>query len=87
MHFDMLQFMTALATVASTVSLVYVVLRNFREDFNKEFDKIHHRTDLLQEAINSRIDQQENRLFQLAMGKSIQDILKEEKTIPDKKSK
>lgn len=70
---DILQFATAIGTVAATVGIMYTFMRNLKEEFKNEMNIIH-----------GRIDQQENRIFQLAMGKSLKDIIIEEKQKEEK---
>lgn len=59
---------TVIATGVTTVGLVYQIMRNFKEDVNKNFEKHERRFE--------KIDQ---RLFLLCLGKDLPSILKAEK--------
>ena len=61
-------FGTIVGAVVTIVGLVYQIMRHFKEDVNKNFEKHERRFE--------RLDQ---RLFLLCMGKSLPDILKSER--------
>lgn len=54
-------FWTIIGASSGVVGLIYLIIRNFKTDFNAKFDLL------------------DNRIFQLAMGRSLKEILKEEK--------
>lgn len=98
MAFDFLQFVTAVATVGATASIVYTIMRNMRLDLKEDMKQLREeytqRSNELSERIaqraqelHDRVDRQENRIFQLAMGKSFKEIMIEEKQTEDKKLK
>lgn len=57
-------FATVIATGIAVVGFIYQMMRNFKEDVNKNFEKHERRFE--------KIDQ---RLFLLCMGKSLPEIL------------
>lgn len=60
-------FWTIICASSGIVGLIYLIIRNFKTDFNAKFDLL------------------DNRIFQLAMGRSLKEILKEEKEINKEK--
>lgn len=65
---DLVTFMTIAGTALTTVTVIYGFVRNIKSDIKNNFDKL-----------DNRISQLDNRIFQLAMGKSLKEILIEEK--------
>jgi hypothetical protein len=61
-------FFTVIGTGIAIVALIYNIMRNFKEDVNKKFEKHEKRFEL--------IDQ---RLFLLCLGKDLPSILKAER--------
>lgn len=61
-------FITVIGTGIAVVTLVYQVMRNFKDDVNKNFEKHERRFE--------KIDQ---RLFLLCLGKDLPSILKSER--------
>jgi uncharacterized membrane protein YdjX (TVP38/TMEM64 family) len=59
---------TVIGTGITTVTLVYQIMRNFKDDVNKNFEKHERRFE--------KIDQ---RLFLLCLGKDLPSILKAER--------
>jgi hypothetical protein len=59
---------TVIGTGITTISSVYMIIRNFKTDINSHIDRLEKRMDLLDE-----------RMFMLATGKSLADAIKEEK--------
>ncbi len=62
-------FFTIIGSTATLIGVIYAVSRNSRIDFNKKF-----------EAHELRFEALDNRIFQVAMGKSLKDILLEERS-------
>ncbi len=58
---DWVIFWTIIGSRTAVVGLIYVIVRNFKTDFNSKFELL------------------DNRIFQLAMGKSLKEIMREEK--------
>lgn len=54
-------FCTVIGTAIGVVGLIYLIVRNFKIDFNAKFELL------------------EERIFQLAMGKSLKEIMLEQK--------
>ncbi len=65
---------TGVAIIIAIIGALYGIMRNFKNDFNKKFE-VHTR----------RFEALDNRIFQLAMGRSLKDILLQEQ--PKKKAK
>jgi len=65
---DWIQVSTLIGAGASFVGLVYMILRNFKNDVNARIDKLEKHMDLM-----------DDRMFQLATGKSLADAIKEER--------
>ncbi len=63
-----LGFITVIGTGATVIGLVYQIMRNFKDDVNKNFERIEKRMETL-----------DQRMFLLCMGKSLPDILKSER--------
>jgi hypothetical protein len=60
--------LTTIATGIAVIGFVYQIMRNFKEDVNKSFEKHEKRFEIL-----------DQRLFLLCIGKSLPDILKAER--------
>ncbi len=69
-------FFTIIGSTATLIGVIYAVSRNARIDFNKKFEVQERKF----EAFDNRILALDNRIFQVAMGKSLKDILLEERT-------
>jgi hypothetical protein len=61
-------FWTILGSALGIIGFVYTFLRNVKEDIKSMIDLHDNKFEVL-----------DNRIFQLAMGKSLKDIMKEEK--------
>lgn len=72
MNLDLI--LTGAGTAITTIAVVHSFMRNIRTDIKSDFEKLE-----------KRINQMDNRIFQLAMGKSLKEILLEEKNEEDKK--
>lgn len=90
---NFISFFSALATLASAIALIHKIGRDLRTDINSELEKFRlEMKDMRREmkegfqADRARLEQQENRIFQLAMGKSFKEILLEEKLMEEKLS-
>lgn len=60
--------LTTISVGIASVTFIYMVMRNFKRDINSKF-----------EASERRFEALDNRIFQIAMGKSLLQVLKEEK--------
>jgi hypothetical protein len=67
--------LTVIGTGVAVIGLVYQIMRNFKQDVNRMFERYDHKLDLMEKRFET-IDQ---RLFLLCMGKSLPDILKSER--------
>lgn len=65
---NLIGFITIIGTAVTVIGLVYQIMRNFKSDVNKNFDKLE-----------KRLERQDQRIFLLCMGKSFTDILKSER--------
>lgn len=79
---DFLQFLTNqsalltfIATCTSVVGLIYMIIRNIKNDLNNQFDNLNKHIDRLDARMNT-IDE---RMFYLATGKTLVDIIKDER--------
>lgn len=61
-------FLSIFGTALAMISVIYGFMRNIRADIKSDFDKL-----------DNRMEQLENRMFQLAMGKTFKEILLAEK--------
>lgn len=68
-------FFTIISTGIAIVGFFYQIIRNFKQDINRNFEKHEKRFELLEKRFET-IDQ---RLFMLCMGKSLPEILKSER--------
>ncbi len=59
---------TIIGTAVSSVGLIYMIIRNFKNDVNARIDRLEKHIDLM-----------DDRMFQLATGKSLADAIKEER--------
>ena len=71
MNWDII--LTSVGTAITTIGVVYGFMRNIKSDIKNDFEKLE-----------SRISQIDNRMFQLAMGKTFKEILMEEKIKEEK---
>ena len=71
---DWLTILTVIGTGFGVVGFVYQYLRNVKEDIKSSINKYDDKFEML-----------ENRIFQLAMGKSLKQIMLEEKIEMDRK--
>lgn len=66
--FDWGIFWTVLSATGGIIGIVYAFFRNLKTDINQRFESFERKFEFL-----------ENRIFQLAMGKSLKEIMLEEK--------
>ena len=71
---DINLLVTIIGTAITTIATIYGFMRNIKTDTKNDFDRLE-----------KRMAQLDNRMFQLAMGKSFKDILLEEKQEEEKK--
>lgn len=62
-------FVTIIGTGVTIIGALYGIIRNFKKEVNEKFEVQNHKFEVL-----------ENRIFQVAMGKSLKDILLQERT-------
>lgn len=72
---DWVLFFTMIGTGVAVIAIIYQIMRNFKEDVNKNFEKYERRF----EKHERRFELLENRIFLLAMGKDLPSILKAER--------
>jgi hypothetical protein len=68
-------FVTVVGTGCAIAGFLYQIMRNFREDINKNFEKHERRFEMLEK----RFEMIDQRLFLLCIGKSLPEILKAER--------
>lgn len=66
---------TVIGTGITTVTLVYQIMRNFKQDVNKNFERYDKKFEIMEKRFET-IDQ---RLFLLCLGKDLPSILKAER--------
>lgn len=67
--------LTILGTGVGVVTLVYQIMRNFKDDVNSKFEAMERRLD----KSDARFEKIDQRLFLLALGKDLPSILKSER--------
>lgn len=68
-------FLTVIGTGIGIITFMYQIMRNFKSDINKEFEKYEKRFEMFEKRFE-KIDQ---RLFLLCLGKDLPSILKAER--------
>jgi DNA replication initiation complex subunit (GINS family) len=79
----------AFGTITSVTGLVYAMIRNFRLDLDKKFDKMDKRMDSFDKRMDNfelKITSLEERMFWLATGKTLSQAILEEKEKKDLKN-
>ena len=66
---------TIIATGIATVGLVYQIMRNFKEDVNKTFERYDKKFEIMEK----RFEMIDQRLFLLCLGKDLPSIMKSER--------
>jgi hypothetical protein len=66
---------TVIGTGIGTVGLIYQIMRNFKADINKNFERYDEKF----ESIERRFEKMDQRLFLLCLGKDLPSILKAER--------
>ena len=74
MEFFTPDILTALGTVITILGFCYAIIRNFRIDMDSKFDRIDKRMDNFEKKIISM----EERMFWMATGKRLEDVILEE---------
>ncbi len=74
--------LTCIASAITTIGFVYGFLRNFRADINSHLDRLDKRMDRLEQRMDifeKKLISIEERMFWMATGKRIEDVILEEK--------
>lgn len=79
-------FWTVIGTVSGAtigiITFIYQIFRNFKSDSDQKFENFERKFEGFErrfEGFERRFEMLENRIFQLAMGKSLKQILLEER--------
>ena len=68
-------FFTVIGTGFAATGFIYNVLRNFKADVNKNFERYDKKFD----AFERRMEMMDQRMFLLCMGKTLPEVLKAER--------
>ncbi len=78
-HTDWKVLLASLAVCIAAGGLIYNFLRNFKADINLRFEQMDQKFDKKFEKHERRLEQMDQRLFLLCMGKTLPEILKSER--------
>ena len=79
---DLITILTVIATGATSVSLIYTFLRNFKTDINNHIDRLEKRMDGFDKRMDgfeSRMNSLDERMFLLSTGKTLAQAIKEDR--------